>query len=169
MSEFELKSIQRDALRAALDKAVWYRALNEPLEAESICQDILKVEPENQEAIQTLLLALTDQFSRGVKSRYREAMDLASRLAGEYEREYYAGIILERRAKSRYQQGTPGTGHVAYQGIRDAMAHYQKAEKLRPPGNDDALLRWNACVRFLQLNPDVVHEPTLASQPVELE
>jgi hypothetical protein len=169
MSEFDLKSIQKDAFRAALDKAVWYRALNEPLEAESICQDILRVEPGNQEAIQTLLLALTDQFSRGVKSRFREAMDLASRLAGEYEREYYAGIVLERRAKSRYQQGAPGTGPVAYQGIRDAMTHYQRAEKVRPPGNDDALLRWNACIRFLELNPDVVPEPTPASQPVELE
>lgn len=169
MTEFPLKSIQKEAIRSALDKAVWYRALNEPLEAESICRDVLAIDPENQEALAALLLALTDQFHRGLKKRYREAKELAERLTSEYDQEYYLGIVSERRAKVQYQQGTPGSGHVAYEGIRAAMAHYEKAEKVRPAGNDDSLLRWNACARLLMHSPDIRPEPHAAPEPVELE
>jgi tetratricopeptide (TPR) repeat protein len=169
LTEYNLKSIHKDAIRASLDKAVWYRALNEPLEAESICRDVLAIDPENQEAIAALLLALTDQFQRGLKSRYREARELAERLTSEYDREYYLGIISERRAKAQYHQGIPGSGHIAYEGIKKAMAHYERAEKVRPPGNDDALLRWNACARLLMSSPDMRPEPHAAPEPVELE
>ena len=169
MTHYKLKAIQRDAIRSALDKAVWYRALNEPLEAESICRDVLEIDPENQEAIAALLLALTDQFTRGLKSRYREAKDLAECLTSEYEKEYYSGIISERRAKVQHHQGTPGSGHLAYEGIKTAMAHYERAEKVRPVGNDDALLRWNACARLLMHSPDIRPETVPTSEPVELE
>jgi tetratricopeptide (TPR) repeat protein len=168
MTEFEIKPIHKDAVRAALEKAVWYRALHEPLEAESICRDVLEIEPDHQEAIATLLLALTDQFARGHKSRHREARELAARLTSEYEKEYYSGIICERRAKSQYQK-TPGSGHIAYHGLRDAMAHYERAEKIRPPHNDDAILRWNACARILMSYPDMVPEPAGSSELLELE
>ncbi len=40
MGEFRLKSINKDTLKSALKKAGWYRTLNEPLEAESICRDV---------------------------------------------------------------------------------------------------------------------------------
>jgi hypothetical protein len=169
VTEFKLKSIQKDAIRSALEKAVWYRALNEPLEAESICRDILGIEPDNQEALAALLLALSDQFPRGLKNRFREAKELAERLTSQYEQEYYLGIISERRAKYHYQQGSPGAGHLAYEGIRTAMAHYERAEKVRPHGNDDALLRWNACARLLMSSPDMRPEPVPTHDPVELE
>ena len=169
MADFKLKPIHQEAIRSALDKALWYRALNEPMEAESICRDVLEADPDNQGAIATLLLAVTDQFERGLKGRYREARELAERLTGEYDQEYYTGIICERRAKGQYQQGTPGAGHIAYQGLVDAMSHYEKAEKVRPPGNDDAVLRWNTCVRILATHPDIVPEPSASHEPVELE
>jgi tetratricopeptide (TPR) repeat protein len=169
LAEFKLKAIQREAIRSALDKAVWYRALNEPLEAESICRDVLEIDPDNQEALAALLLALTDQFTRGLKNRYREAKELAERLTSEYDQEYYTGIISERRAKCQYHQGTPGSGHLAYEGIKAAMAHYERAEKVRPPGNDDALLRWNACARLLMHSPDIRPQPASTHEPVELE
>jgi tetratricopeptide (TPR) repeat protein len=169
MSEFDPKPIHKDAVKAALEKAVWYRALNEPLEAESICRDVLAVEPENQEALATLLLALTDQFGRGLQGKVREARELAGRLASEYEREYFHGIICERRAKSQYQQGTPGRGHIAYEGLREAMGYYEKAETIRPTGNDDAILRWNACARVIMSHADIAPEPTSAREFVELE
>ena len=167
--EFKLKAIKKDAIRSALDKAVWYRALGEPLEAESICRDILEIDADNQEALAALLLALTDQFTRGLKARYREARELAERLTSEYEQEYYSGIICERRAKCQYQQGTPGSGHLAYEGIKAAMDHYERAERIRPLGNDDALLRWNACARLLMSSPDIRPAPAPAAAPVELE
>ena len=154
---------------AALEKALRYRLLNEPLEAESICRDILEIDPDNQEALAALLLALTDQFTRGLKSRFREARELAERLTSDYEQEYYSGIISERRAKCQYQQGSPGSGHLAYEGIKAAMDHYERAEKIRPLGNDDALLRWNACARLLMSSPDIRPEPAPAAAPVELE
>ena len=59
---FELKTLSPEAVPAALEKAERYRLLNEPGEAESICRDALEVDPDNQEALVTLLLALTDQF-----------------------------------------------------------------------------------------------------------
>jgi len=169
MTKFSLKSIAKNAVDSALEKAVWYRALNEPLEAASICRDILAVDPKNQRAQATLLLALTDQFSRGLGARHREAKDLAAGLESEYEREYYAGIIHERRAKCLYHKGTPGCGHLAYQGLTQAMECYDKARGLHPPDNDDAVLRWNTCVRILESHPDIRPEPTTLSEPVELE
>jgi hypothetical protein len=29
------------------------------------------------------------------------------------------------------------------------MSFYEKAEAVRPAGNDDAILRWNTCVRLM--------------------
>ena len=58
----ELKPLSRDAVDAALSKAERYRLLNEPHEAESICLDVLEIDPDNQPAHITLLLSLTDQF-----------------------------------------------------------------------------------------------------------
>ncbi len=169
MKKFELKSISENAVSSALEKAVWYRALNEPLEAESICRDVLKVEPEHQQAVATLLLALTDQFARGLGNRVRESRELAKSLKSDYEKRYYAGLISERRAKCQYQKGTPGCGHLAYQGLGEAMDHYEKAQQLSPEGNDDAVLRWNTCARMIDANPDIVPEPASPSEPVELE
>ena len=45
---FEFKRITPEAVPAALSKAERYRLLNEPREAESICRDVLLVDPENQ-------------------------------------------------------------------------------------------------------------------------
>jgi len=59
---FELKKMSREGIRRALGKVERYRLLNEPWEAESICQDVLQAEPDNQEALISLLLAMTDQF-----------------------------------------------------------------------------------------------------------
>ncbi|HWP42758.1 MAG TPA: hypothetical protein VNO14_05960, partial [Blastocatellia bacterium] len=142
-----VKTISREAIPRALEKAERYRLLNEPADAESICLDILQIDPENQQAIIMLLLAMTDQFDRRLpENRPRE---LLTRLKGEYERAYYAGIICERRARAHLSQGFPGCGFAAHDGLREAMSWYEKAEAVRPPGNDDAILRWNACARTI--------------------
>jgi len=142
---FNLKPISREAIPRALEKAERYRLLNEPKEAESICLDILQVDPENQQALITLLLSLTDQFSAA--STVNRAREILLKLAGQYEQAYYAGIIFERKARAQLHAGFPGASSVAYQGFREAMGWYEKAEAIRPPGNDDAELRWNACAR----------------------
>jgi hypothetical protein len=59
---FKLKPLSRDGIHRALAKVERYRLLNEPWEAESICRDVLDVDPENQEALVSLVLAQADQF-----------------------------------------------------------------------------------------------------------
>ena len=155
----DLKSLSREAIVRALEKAERYRLLNEPVEAESICLDVLRLEPENQQALQALLLALTDQFDEDAPNAVSQAQAIVPRLKDDYARVYYAGIIAERRGKARLAQGGPASGHVAHDFLREAMALYEKAEGLRPPGNDDALLRYNTCVRILERHPHVVQAP----------
>ena len=36
---------------------------------------------------------------------------------------------------------------------------YEEAMKLRPPGNDDAILRWNNCVRTIERNHEICPPP----------
>ncbi len=143
----ELKPIRQEAILNALEKAHLYRLLNEPVQAESICCDILEIDSDNQQALLTLLLALTDQFDRDVPlNRPREVL---SRLRGEYERAYYAGLICERKARAKLTQRPLGAEFAAYDLLSEALSWYEQAEALRPPGNDDAILRWNACVRTI--------------------
>ena len=149
---FEFKTLSREAIPAALDKAMRYRLLNEPGETESIAHDVLRTAPDNQQAVVILLLALTDRFSKGYAVGVTQARELLPRLRDPYEQAYYAGIICERRAKAQLHRGGPGCGFGAYEFLREAMAWYEKAEALRPPGNDDALLRWNACARIIMGN-----------------
>lgn len=154
----ELKRLHKDAIPAALEKAVRYRLLNEPGEAESICLDVLAADPENQDAIITLLLALTDRFEKGYSVSDTPTKELLARIKGEYDRAYYSGIVAERRAKMKLRQNTPDCRFQAYDLFREAMASFEKAEATRPTGNDDALLRWNTCARIIERNKLVPRE-----------
>jgi hypothetical protein len=154
----ELKPLSREAIPAALEKAMRYRLLNEPGEAESICLDVLKADAENQEAIITLLLALTDRFTKGYGVSDTQARELLGRIKGEYERAYYSGIFAERRAKVKLTQNTPDCRFQAFDLFQEALSWFEKAEKIRPPGNDDALLRWNTCARIMERNKLVQRE-----------
>jgi hypothetical protein len=165
MTMRELKPLSRDAVDAALSKAERYRLLNEPHEAESICLDVLEIDPENQPAHITLLLSLTDQFGE-VPAAHQRAREALAGLHNEYDRAYYAGIIAERRAKAQLARGGAGSSVGAYDWLAEAMRHYERAEVLRHPGNDDALLRWNACARFLAQHPNL--RPSTEERP-ELE
>jgi hypothetical protein len=138
--------------------------LNEPSLAESICLDVLHVDPENQQALVMLLLALTDQFGHGVAAgRPRE---LLPRLRSEYEQNYYAGLIWERLAHAQLRKGSPNAAFTAYDAFRQAMQYYDTAGALRSSGNDDALLRWNTCARILMRNPNLRPRPDEAYEPV---
>ncbi|PZR70728.1 MAG: hypothetical protein DLM73_17260 [Chthoniobacterales bacterium] len=163
----ELKPLSKEAIPTALEKAERYRLLNEPAEAESICLDVLRADPENQVALITLLLAVTDRFGKGYGVSDTQAKELLARVKGEYERAYYTGILAERRAKAKLAQGTPGSKHYAYDGFRDAMSWFEKAEAVRPPGNDDALLRWNTCARIIEKNRLVPREEDNSEPPLE--
>ena len=123
------------------------------------------MDPDNQQAVVTLLLAITDQFDEGPTEGVRRARELLPRLKDEYKRAYYAGIICERCAKAQLRPQTPGSGEMAYHWLREAMRWYEKAEARRPPGNDESILRWNTCVRMLNRNEQL--RPG-TQEPVEL-
>jgi hypothetical protein len=159
------KSISREAIPEALEKAERYRLLNEPYQAESICLDVLAVDPDNQPALVMLLLALTDQFRRGPAECVRQANSVAGRLASEYERLYYRGLICERRGLAAALREHPGSGSAAYAFLREAMDYFEQAEPLRPAGNDDAILRWNCCVRLCE-RYHLAPELELAAEPI---
>ena len=154
----ELKRLHKDAIPAALEKAERYRLLNEPGEAESICLDILAVDPDNQRAIITLLLALTDRFDKGYGVSETETKELLARMKSEYDRAYYSGIVAERRAKTKLRQYMPGCRFQAYDLLREAMHWFETAEPLSPPGHDDTVLRWNTCARIIDRNKLVPRE-----------
>ena len=167
---FPLKPLSKDAVPAALAKAERYRLLNEPGEAESICLDVLQVDPDNQDAIVALLLSLTDQFpsAEGNCAALASRADgLIARLTDRYEREYYSGIIRERRAKAALQRDSFHASASAVGWLREALACFERAEASKPPHNDDATLRWNACVRLMQRLPHAVHDPR--AEPIESE
>lgn len=145
---FDLKLLTPDAIPRALDKAGRYRLLNEPGEAESICEDVLRIDPTNQQALIALLLALTEQSGDGGGGHLKAAQDIVPPLEGEYERAYYDGIVLERQGKAQLRAGGPGILN-ARACLQEAMERYEHAESVRPAGDDDAVLRWNACARLL--------------------
>lgn len=149
---FKLKSLRREGVTHALERAERYRLLNEPDQAESICLDILEVEPNEERALITLLLARTDQFLLG-KGSTESAKEVLPRLREPYDRAYYAGIISERRAWAALAHARPGGEVMAYELLRKAMEDYERAEAISPPGNDDPRLRWNTCARILNGNP----------------
>jgi hypothetical protein len=150
MTTFELKRISVEGISHALDKAERYRLLNDPVQAESICHDVLAVDPDNQDALHCLILSLTDQFSAaGAANAAREARSCIAKLPDEYERAYYSGLVHERETRAFLHRKNV-VRSAAYDGFRHAMEWYERAEALRPPGNEDAILRWNSCVRAIE-------------------
>ncbi len=148
--EYQLKRISTAAIAEAVAKAELYRSLNEPEEAESICRDILAIEPSHQLALRLLGLALTDQFTGGGSDHYGETERVFEQLKDPYEQLYYKGILYERRAKAQLNAGKTRASVLAF--FEEALQFFSEAERIRPSGNDDAILRWNRCVRLLQ-NP----------------
>lgn len=150
MSEtFKLKPISESGVEEAIKRAEHYRLLNDPAQAESICRDVLRVHPGHPRALVVIILALTDQFTdAGQSPGVRTAREYANRLESEYERAYYSGVICERQARALLIKGMARA--FAYDGLREAMDWYEKAEPLRAEGHDDAILRWNACVRTIR-------------------
>jgi tetratricopeptide (TPR) repeat protein len=148
--EYQVKRISTAGIAEAIAKAELYRSLSEPEEAESICRDILAIEPQHQLALRLLGLALTDQFSGREADRCWETEEIFKQLDDPYERLYYTGIFYERRAKAQLNAGQLPRSLSALFDL--ALRSFGEAEKIRPAGNDDAILRWNRCVRLLQ-NP----------------
>ena len=166
---FELKQLSTAAIPSALLKAERYRLLNEPEEAQSICEDVLRADPDNFEAVRMLILALTDSFPHHDASHVSRAQELVARLPSEYERAYFAGLVAERRARALLSRHGPGRALPAGDLLRDAMRAFERAEGVKPADNDDALLRWNACARLFTRHPELQVRDEERTEPVMLE
>ena len=162
---FTLKPISSDSVSDALAKAERYRLLNEPSEAESICRDILEIDPTNRQALVSLILALTDEIPEEASS-FARAMEAIPHLKTEYDRAYYSGIAWERRAKALFKSKGRGSSAYVYDWIVEALQFFEEAERLRPAGNDSSILRWNACVRFLGRHKDLAPRAESAPEPI---
>jgi len=149
---YALKRLSPKNLDAALERARHYRDLNQPEEAESICRDVLDVDPRHQEALKTLGLALTDRFPRFWHSLFEEAVASFEKLTNEYERTYYNGVAWERLAKAHLDHNQ---AHNAAHAFERALELYDRAQGLSPEAADP-ILRWNRCVRALQDHPDIL-------------
>lgn len=145
---FELKKLSIEAIPAALEKANRYRLLNEPGAAESIYLDVLAVDPENQEALKNIVLAMSDRFGKDYAIGDARIAEYVTRIRDDYSRSYYTGIMYERRAKATLAKNGVG----AFELFRQAMDCFETAEAMRPSGNDDAILRWNGCARVITRN-----------------
>jgi len=159
--DLKLKTISKSGIAEAVAKAELYRYLNEPEEAESICRDILAADPHHMLGTRMLGLAITDQFIGEGDDRYEEARRIFQSLADPYERFYYTGLLHERRAKTQLRAGR--SPHTLMPLLEEALRCFAEAEKVHPPGNDDAILRWNRCVRLLQSRPDFEWEADLSA------
>ena len=119
-----LKPISHEGIPAALEKARRYRLLNHPGQAESICLDVLAIDEDNADALETLILALSDQFPRHLQPAFDRAMLLLPRLPDDYARIYYEGILCERRGKAHFRSGNPMAGAMAFEWLNRAMGLY---------------------------------------------
>ena len=146
----DLKRISKEAIPRAVQKAERYRLLNQSWATESICLDILEVDPTNQPVLVMLLLAITDQFGAESRELARRAREVLGRITDPYQKAYYAGIIDERLGHAQLAQGIMHAEAMAYESLKDAMDSFEKAAQLRQAGNDDAILRWNTCLRTIQ-------------------
>jgi DNA-directed RNA polymerase subunit F len=149
---FELKRLNKEAIPAALEKAKQYRLLNEPSASQSICLDILEVEPENQDALVTIVLAMSDRFSRDYSIGDSQIQTYLAKISDEHQRAYYTGIIYERRAKAILKKNVKGTEATIFELFRQAMEWFERAEAASSTKNDNAVLRWNECARIIDSN-----------------
>ncbi|MFK7928529.1 MAG: hypothetical protein AB8H79_10085 [Myxococcota bacterium] len=153
-SQFELKRLSPSTIPRALEKVHLYRVLNMPHLAESICHDVLAVEPNHTKALQELILTIADQYgSKSKRVSKVTVKELIGRLPDDYQRAYYSGLNAERRALA--VMNTNAIGHAVYEWLRKAMEHYEAAIAHSPDHNDDAVLRWNTCARILNANPSL--------------
>ena len=147
--ELKLHAIHANAIDLALEKAKQYRSLIEPEIAESICLDILHIDEKNQQALIVYILALADQLHHTEKqTQVKAILSAIEKLDSQYQQYYYTGLLNERRARFLISQ--PMSHSFAYDYFIEAMQFYQQAQQICPEHNDEAILRWNSCVRTIE-------------------
>ena len=147
---YDLKPLSKEAIPNAIDRAKQYRSLLQPWHAESICRDVQAVDPENQQNLIILFLAITDQFSSEKHAKnIKDAEEIMNQFKDGYQQEYAKGIMYERLASAALNMGGARSGYIAYYHLQDALNWYEKSTK-NPEKNQESILRWNTCVRMIE-------------------
>ncbi len=148
---FDLKPLSKEAIPKAIDRAKQYRQLNQPWHAESICRDVYAVDPDHQQNLIILFLAITDQFVNDKHGKsMQDAEEIIDKLRDEYQRDYARGIVFERQASAAIKRGGPRASYIAYYHILRALEFYEKSAKSHPDKNEESILRYNTCVRMVE-------------------
>ena len=141
--------IHKDSIYTVLDKARQYRSLREPDLSISICLDVFAIDPDNQDALVIYILALTAQYShQHAKVQPKKIVEIIAKLKSEFHQIYYTGIFLERKARALLKN--PMSHSFAYEGLMEAIAKYELAEKISPKHCSDPILRYNSCLRTIE-------------------
>lgn len=164
---FHVRPISAESIPRALEKAERYRLLNEPFMAESICLDVLAIQPEHPKALVLYVLALSDQLRSGTEAVLERARNAVALLKTEYERHYYSGILSERRGVAFLESHAMGARDAAWQSLADAIMAYRAAIPHKPSGDDDAILRLNTCVRLIEANRLTEPQRQTSDYPLE--
>lgn len=146
----QLKHLPLDKVPAALRKAAKALLHDEPDQAESICEDILLTDPNNQTALRLLIIVLTDRFCQEEKAGFTLARKLIPRLYEERDRAYFSGLINDRQGNALVDSLYPESREDAFECLREAMECYERAAELSGECDSDAFFRWNACARTIE-------------------
>ena len=75
--------------------------------------------------------------------------------------------MCERQGIAFLVQNFSGGLFTAYEWLREAMDHYEKAESTRPSGFDDAIIRWNTCARLIMRHHLKPRDEKYVEHPLE--
>ena len=107
------------------------------------------------EALEAMGVRTADQFARFPIQVSAGELEQADRIIALKKSEHLP-LVIERfpafAEKVEYWDIDDALGVLPL--IEDALRSFAEAEKIRPPGNDDSILRWNRCVRMLESQPD---------------
>ena len=145
----ELKTLGADQVSSALAAAEQCRAGGEAETAESICTDILEVDPGNARAIELLLWSRVDLLGEGRYGGVERAQEALALVQSDFERHYLEGVICEQQARFLIGKRGRHSSRVAYDWFRHAMDAFEEAARIAPD-RPEASLRWNACLRSIE-------------------
>ena len=150
-----LESADLDAALAAA-QASWAELRAE--ETESICLDILELDPNHRSTLDLLLRCRIELLKKGLPQSVARAQELIPQLDSDFDQAFYSGMIREAQARYLLEKRGRATSGVAYSWFRHAMDDFAAASNL-DAGRVEPKLHWNACLRTLENNPQCVPPP----------
>lgn len=158
-----LKTFKSDDVEAAMAAARTCWAELQIEDTESICQDVLSLDPTNQEAVELLFRSRVSLLSKGLPRGVERAQELVPQFDGDFEKAFFSGLLRENQARYLLDRRGRQASSVAYNWFRHAMDDFEEANR-QDSTRIEATLHWNACLRTLQANPHCAPNPEEAEE-----